>query len=172
MILAGAALLVIVLAAVLFSRACSSTRTTGDTSTQAAQTTTQTGGDETQTEDVTPAPSEIQAPANMVTSIQDVTFFIQADGSSYRVMAQGRDTGDPIEVCSVEGQPVSLLAHGSTLYIPENLESGWDVVAFEWGAERTQTQFASGDGLILEAGIAGSTLYIGLDSGEDLEYSV
>lgn len=173
LILAGAALVVLIILGVLVSRACSSVKLP-----DAEQPPAQTAGDQP----AQPVQPDAGTGAAVLQTIKyesaTVTLERMSDGS-YAVMAVGPDAANPITLFKVAGTPHSLLLHENTFIVPENLGGSWDVLLFTWGADAPVSPATGADGAtimgtgdIADAVFDGSVLHVSDTSGETTDIAL
>lgn len=101
-----------------------------------------------------------------------VIFTLQQNAQGKWVVMADDGINEPAETFGVDGQAVRLLLFNNILIVPENRDSGWDVVAYALGADSVPTLVkdadgndVTGSGTVTDATVSGSTLTIADSAG-------
>lgn len=104
----------------------------------------------------------------------------QSDGK-YALVSwpEGSASDDPTVYFEFDGSPVQLILYQDTIIIPENTDSGWDVIAYTMGIGSVGTQVVDeqgnpvqGQGQIQSAQLVGTTLTVTDSTGASTEVNV
>lgn len=102
----------------------------------------------------------------------------QADGS-YAIVSTGEKSSSLTVLSSLSGTPKKFVLYKGTILVPENLEGGWDVMAYTIGTGQPASQVVgtdgkavTGTGTIKSVKLSGSNLVIKDSKGKTTKISL
>lgn len=102
----------------------------------------------------------------------------QADGS-YAIVSTGQKSNSLTVLSALSGTPAKLVLYKGTILVPENLDDGWDVLAYTIGTGTPASQVVgadgnavTGSGTIKSVKLSGSNLVIRDSKGKTTKVSL
>jgi hypothetical protein len=102
--------------------------------------------------------------------------FAEKDGGAWWFVRTAQDSTEPLDLFQLDGVPVNLVMYNGVFVIPENVDGGYDVIAYVMGDGSVPMQVtadgASGEGTVESATLDGSKLVLSLEGGGTVDVNL